>query len=172
MAGPLPGGTPNRLRPPSLWTCRLPRYSFDLETMNIELSSSWWPNPVCPKPVLKHFSAPARARNLHFLAIKRQRSTRPLYTYTHVPQAPKCHLGTNPAPLRLKPVIQLPVEGTQRYRVPFSLSLFFPFISLPAKDMLPMSYLHLSGFISQPLALVQAFSDRLKSSLETGVFFR
>lgn len=49
----------------------------------------------------------------------------------------------------------------------FALPIYLP----SAKDILPVSYLHLSAFVSQPLALVPAFSDRLKSSLETGVFF-
>lgn len=90
--------------------------------------------------------------------------------FVHVPQASKCHLGTNPAPLWLDHVIQLPLEGprdTEAILLEFALPLYLP----SAKDMLPVSYLHLSAFISQPLALVPAFCDRLKSSLETGVFF-
>lgn len=58
-------------------------------------------------------------------------------------------------------------RDTEAILLEFALPLYLP----SAKDMLPMSYLHLSAFISQPLALVLAFSDRLKSSLETGVFF-
>lgn len=56
---------------------------------------------------------------------------------------------------------------TEAVLLEFALPLYLP----SAKDMLPVSYLHLSAFISQPLAVVPAFSDRLKSSLETGVFF-
>lgn len=58
-------------------------------------------------------------------------------------------------------------RDTEAILLEFALPLYLP----SAKDMLPVSYLHLSAFISQPLALVPAFSDRLKSSLETGVFF-
>lgn len=58
-------------------------------------------------------------------------------------------------------------RDTQTILLEFALPVYLP----SAKDMLPVSYLHLSAFISQPLALVPAFSDRLKSSLETGVFF-
>lgn len=88
-----------------------PRTDFDLETMNTELSSPCWPNQVvvCSNVFL------TRPRNFDFLALRRQRSARALCSHTHVPQAPKCHLGTNLAPPWLEHVIQLPLEGTQRY---------------------------------------------------------
>lgn len=129
-----------------------PRMQFDFETINTELSSSWWPKQVLPKACALTFFSPDKTRNLDFLAIRRQRSARALCSRTQVPQASKCHLGTNPAPLWLGHVIQLPLEGprhTEAILLEFALPLYLP----SAKDMLPVSYLHLSAFISQPWLL-------------------
>lgn len=93
--------------------------------------------------------------------------------FVHIPMYHRL-LKATLEPTRLLPGLSMSSSSlskaprdTEAILLEFALPLYLP----SAKDMLPMSYLHLSAFISQPLALVPAFSDRLKSSLETGVFF-
>lgn len=137
--------------------------------MNTELNSSWWPNQALPKAWAQTFFWQDQGTWI-FLQLGDKEVPE------HFIHAPTCHrlLCATLEPARLlsglstlsNSHLKAP-RDTEAILLEFALPLYLP----SAKDMLPVSYLHLSAFISQPLALVPAFSDRLKSSLETGVFF-